>query len=81
MYRQADRALDPQALERGHHPGRAEGHPPAAEAEGEVVGTGANGATRDLTKTLLGRFGQSNSKPYCEGTHRRIGFTDPVPDA
>lgn len=51
------------------------------QVEGEVVVTGANGVTRELTKTFLCRCGHSNSKPYCDGAHKRVGFTDPAPDA
>ncbi|WP_198954665.1 CDGSH iron-sulfur domain-containing protein [Kineosporia sp. R_H_3] len=42
-------------------------------AEGEVVKT--------VTKTALCRCGHSENKPFCDGSHRRVGFTDPGPVA
>lgn len=39
---------------------------------------GASGRTVDrVTKTALCRCGSSASKPYCDGTHARIGFVAP----
>lgn len=40
---------------------------------GEVVKTAKNVA--------LCRCGGSESKPFCDGSHQRIGFTDPGPSA
>jgi CDGSH-type Zn-finger protein len=40
-------------------------------AEGQVVKT--------VTKTALCRCGHSENKPFCDGSHRRVGFTDPGP--
>jgi CDGSH-type Zn-finger protein len=42
-------------------------------AEGELVKT--------VTKTALCRCGHSENKPFCDGSHRRVGFTDPGPAA
>ena len=39
---------------------------------GSVEVTGANGVRRELEKTYLCRCGQSNSKPYCDGTHAKL---------
>ena len=49
------------------------------QVQGPVEVTGANGVTRELDKAFLCRCGQSNAKPYCDGTHKRVGFVDPAP--
>jgi CDGSH-type Zn-finger protein len=36
----------------------------------------ARGAPRDNASVVLCRCGHSSNKPYCDGTHRRIGFVD-----
>jgi CDGSH-type Zn-finger protein len=36
----------------------------------------ARGAPRDNASVVLCRCGQSSNKPYCDGTHTRIGFVD-----
>jgi CDGSH-type Zn-finger protein len=42
---------------------------------GPLTLSGADGsAARDVT-TFLCRCGGSQNKPYCDGTHKRIGFT------
>jgi CDGSH-type Zn-finger protein len=30
-----------------------------------------------LEKAALCRCGQSSTKPFCDGTHLKVGFTDP----
>lgn len=40
-----------------------------------VSGTGRT--TNRVTKTALCRCGQSKNKPYCDGTHRAVGFKAP----
>ena len=40
----------------------------------EVV-SGTGRTTNKLTKTALCRCGQSANKPYCDGTHNKVGFT------
>jgi CDGSH iron-sulfur domain-containing protein 3 len=52
---------------------------------GDVVVTGARsmGAKKSATVVLC-RCGMSKDKPFCDGTHTRIGFKDPAilpPDA
>ncbi len=36
----------------------------------------ARGAPRDNASVVLCRCGRSSNKPYCDGTHTRIGFVD-----
>lgn len=36
----------------------------------------AQGAPRDNASVVLCRCGHSRNKPYCDGTHRHIGFVD-----
>jgi uncharacterized Fe-S cluster protein YjdI len=36
---------------------------------------GADGEVREDTRAVLCRCGGSANKPFCDGTHRRIGFT------
>jgi CDGSH-type Zn-finger protein len=38
----------------------------------------ARGAPRDDASVVLCRCGHSSNKPYCDGTHRHIGFVDPA---
>ena len=42
----------------------------------EVVGA-TNGAPRRVDECWLCRCGQSARKPFCDGTHKRIGFEAP----
>lgn len=42
-------------------------------AENEIV--------KSVTRTALCRCGHSANKPFCDGSHRREGFTDPGPKA
>jgi uncharacterized Fe-S cluster protein YjdI len=43
---------------------------------GQVRIVGADGAViREDTRVALCRCGGSGNKPFCDGTHRRIGFT------
>ena len=39
----------------------------------QVRGTGRT--IHRVTKTALCRCGHSGNKPYCDGTHSKIGFT------
>ncbi len=36
---------------------------------------------KSVAKTALCRCGHSENKPFCDGSHRRVGFTDPGPAA
>ena len=36
---------------------------------------------KTVNKTALCRCGQSSNKPFCDGSHRAAGFTDPGPAA
>ena len=47
---------------------------------GEVeIRDGQGRLVKTLTKVALCRCGQSGTKPYCDGSHKRCGFTDPGP--
>jgi CDGSH-type Zn-finger protein len=44
--------------------------------EGNVEIVSGTGRTMNrLTKVVLCRCGQSSKKPYCDGTHKKVGFT------
>jgi len=42
---------------------------------GSLTVVGTNGRAAHSETTFLCRCGQSANKPYCDGTHKRIGFT------
>lgn len=42
--------------------------------EGVVYLTDADGETKEYTNPHLCRCGGSAKKPFCDGTHRKIGF-------
>ena len=42
--------------------------------EGPLVIRGSDGRTSSSGLTFLCRCGESQSKPYCDGTHKRTGF-------
>ena len=42
--------------------------------EGEFTLTDANGNPIEVKKAALCRCGGSTTKPFCDGTHSRIGF-------
>ncbi|HCK79762.1 MAG TPA: iron-binding protein [Actinobacteria bacterium] len=45
--------------------------------EGPVRIVGSDGELiREGEKFFLCRCGQSNSKPFCDGTHKKCGFSD-----
>ena len=70
---------------------RTDGAPPAPTTvtvtlDGPYVISGqveirneAGDLVRTARKVALCRCGQSGSKPYCDGTHVRVGFRDPGP--
>lgn len=46
------------------------------EVSGEVTITAPDGTViRETAKAYLCRCGQSGNKPFCDGTHRRVGWT------
>lgn len=53
----------------------------SADGPYEVLGpvriVASDGVTiKEGEKLWLCRCGQSNAKPFCDGTHRKVGFTD-----
>jgi CDGSH-type Zn-finger protein len=51
---------------------RIEGDFVILDPDGNAFGLGGR------TAISLCRCGQSQNKPFCDGTHKRIGFSDPV---
>ena len=49
--------------------------PIVVEGQFKAIG-GDNSELRPTTMTSFCRCGSSRSMPYCDGTHRKIGFTD-----
>lgn len=46
---------------------------------GPVTLTGDGGGVVTTAKCALCRCGQSSNKPFCDGTHREVGFEAPTP--
>ena len=51
------------------------------QPDGPYIVTGdfvldARGAPRDNSSVVLCRCGRSSNKPYCDGTHKHVGFVD-----
>jgi CDGSH-type Zn-finger protein len=44
-----------------------------------IVGPGNQRLTPAPGRIALCRCGGSSTKPFCDGTHKRNGFTDPAP--
>jgi CDGSH-type Zn-finger protein len=36
----------------------------------------ADGSSEELPRAAFCRCGQSNNKPFCDGTHREVGFKE-----
>ena len=49
--------------------------PIVVEGKFKVIGTG-NSELKSTQMTSFCRCGSSRSMPYCDGTHRKVGFTD-----
>lgn len=48
------------------------------EVAGPVVVEGADGhVLKEADRVFLCRCGHSANKPFCDGSHRKVGFTDP----
>lgn len=45
--------------------------------EGECVVRAGDGESKRPGPLALCRCGQSQTKPFCDGTHRRVGFQAP----
>ena len=45
------------------------------QCTGPLALVGTDGSTAFAESTFLCRCGQSHKKPYCDGTHKKIGFT------
>ncbi len=44
--------------------------------EGVINITTTDGQTKEYTNPHLCRCGGSSNKPFCDGTHKKIGFAD-----
>ena len=64
----------PPAVNMGHVEIRARANGPLM-LTGPLTVIGANGRKAFAESTFLCRCGASANKPYCDGTHKRIGFT------
>jgi uncharacterized Fe-S cluster protein YjdI len=51
-------------------PMQVRGHAKLVDAEGQTI--------REDTRMVLCRCGSSRTKPLCDGTHRIVGFKDPL---
>ncbi|HEV8088151.1 MAG TPA: (4Fe-4S)-binding protein [Actinomycetota bacterium] len=51
-------------------PMQVRGHAKLVDAEGQTI--------REDTRMVLCRCGSSRTKPLCDGTHRVVGFKDPL---
>ncbi|HXV87017.1 MAG TPA: CDGSH iron-sulfur domain-containing protein, partial [Gemmatimonadales bacterium] len=58
---------------RRNGPYRVHGPVLLTDHDGNVIETGE--------MFVLCRCGQSRTKPFCDGTHKTVGFIDPVPPA
>ena len=47
------------------------------EVQGTVELVGADGAQRTTEDVYLCRCGHSVNKPFCDGTHKKMGFQAP----
>jgi CDGSH-type Zn-finger protein len=45
------------------------------KCEGPLTLAASDARTSTADPTFLCRCGHSGNKPYCDGTHKRIGFT------
>jgi len=45
------------------------------------IRNGAGELIKTVERVSLCRCGQSENKPFCDGSHKRVGFTDPGPTA
>jgi len=55
---------------RPNGPYRVEGEIELVDAQGKAFGLGGR------TAISLCRCGHSNNKPFCDGSHSKVGFTD-----
>lgn len=54
--------------------------PLLVEGPVQLVDTSGNPVdTTDRPRVALCRCGQSGNKPFCDGSHGRVGFQDPPP--